>query len=127
MYQTTHLLTVPSTSQVVVDLVAMYLREAGLHVIQSFDLQVAKTAHTHCTCPHHGSELCDCQMIILLAYDHDNKPVTLVAHGKDGKTHISILDDPGSQDSSDIENIIRNALVSVRNDPVQHTLWSDST
>jgi hypothetical protein len=113
MYQTIHLITVPVRSQVFVEMVSMVLREAGLQIIQSFDLQVAKTAHTHCTCPYHGSELCDCQMIILLVYKPDYQPVSLVVHGKDGITHLGILDDPNRQSSSGIENMIRNALVSV--------------
>jgi hypothetical protein len=127
MYQTTHLITVQSSSQAVVDRVIQVLMEAGLQVIQSFDLQAAKTSPTHCACPYHDTELCDCQMIVLLAYNRENKPVTLVAHGKDGKTHIGILDDPSRDRSFVVDDMIRKAILSIRVEPVQSSLYSDAT
>jgi hypothetical protein len=111
----------------VVELISQVLREAGLQVIQSFDLQAAITSHAHCSCPYHGTELCDCQMIVLLAYHSDQKPVTLVAHGKDGNTHIGILAEAGGDRSLGMEDIIRKAIVSIKFDPVNLPQWSDAT
>jgi hypothetical protein len=98
-----------------------------LQVIQSFDLQAAKTSQTHCACPYHDTELCDCQMIVLLAYNRENKPVTLVAHGKDGKTQIGILDDPSLDRSFIVDDMIRRAILSIRVEPLQSSLYSDAT
>jgi hypothetical protein len=127
MYQTTHLITVQSSSQAVVERVIQVFREAGLQVIQSFDLQAAKTSQTHCACPYHDTELCDCQMIVLLVYYRDNKPISLVAHGKDGKTHIGMLDDPSRDQSIGMDDLIRKAIFSVGAESVQPSLWSDVT
>jgi hypothetical protein len=64
------------------------LEIAGYQVIRSFDLQRARAVHTACTCPHHGSAECDCQMIVLLIYLSNGEPYTLLIHGRDGATRI---------------------------------------
>jgi hypothetical protein len=68
----------------------------GMKVIRSFDLQTARAAHVDCTCPHHGKDECDCQLVVLLVYDDQGTPITLVAHGKDNKTHFALVDPPES-------------------------------
>jgi hypothetical protein len=86
------------------------IRVAGLQVVPSFDLQVAISPHSHCSCPHHGTDLCDCQMIVLLVYSQDDHPVSLVAHGKDGKTHIGLINNPGHGGAEEIETIVRSSF-----------------
>lgn len=61
--------------------VTQQLTDAGFRVVQTFDLQVARLAHSDCTCPHHGTDKCDCQMVVLLIYRKREHPVTLVLHG----------------------------------------------
>ena len=110
MIQTAHLLTVEDDSPAVINRAAGVLKNAGFYIVQSFDLRVAKAAHTNCTCPHHGSDLCDYQMIMLLIYDEENKPVTLVAHGHDGKTHVGSINDPAREDSFKVAAHLRSAF-----------------
>lgn len=65
------------------------LVEAGLRSVRTFDLQDARSGSHDCSCPHHGTEKCDCQMVVLLVYGVDNEPETLILHGSDGKTRLS--------------------------------------
>jgi hypothetical protein len=126
MIHTSHLLTIQADGQVVVDQIADVLGKAGLQVVQSFDLQVAKAAHSHCSCPHHGSEKCDCQMIMLLVYERDGKPATLVAHGQDGKTHLGMITDANRGHSSYLMETILN-IFSKNSLFQQQSLWLDAT
>lgn len=69
------------------------LAEAGLRVTRSFDLQSARQAlrdPEDCPCPHHGTADCTCQYVVLLVGLGNEPPLTLVAHGHDGATHLSM-------------------------------------
>jgi hypothetical protein len=127
MFQTTHLLTVPACSHHVVEVLDKVLRDAGLSVVPSFDLQAAKATISPCTCPHHGSALCDCQMIVLLIYEGREKPVTLIAHGQDRKTHIGVINGPDRGDSSRVEAIIQKEFLTDSPNPTNQSLWADAT
>lgn len=74
--------------------VVAQLNNAGLQVIRSFDFQAARTAHTGYSCPYHGADTCTCQLIMLLVYSQDRLPVTLVIHGNDQQTWVSIVNRP---------------------------------
>jgi hypothetical protein len=50
-----------------------------------------------------------------------------VAHGKDGKTHIGMLDDPSRDQSIGMDDLIRKAIFSVGAESVHPSLWSDVT
>jgi hypothetical protein len=121
MIHTSHLLTVQADAQVVVDLIADALNKASLQVVQ-----VAKAAHTHCSCPHHGSDKCDCQMIMLLVYDRDGQPATLVAHGQDGKTHLGMINNSNPKHSACLIDTILN-IFSNNSLFQQQSLWLDAT
>ena len=84
----------------------------GFRVAQTFDLQVARLAHSDCPCPHHGTENCDCQMIVLIIYQKENDPVTLVIHGQDGRTWLSLANPTGQRTNQHLETAIRRALTS---------------
>jgi hypothetical protein len=94
MYPTSAILTLQSDSQAVIEGSIRRLEQSGLQVIRSFDLKVARSTHVGCTCPHHGTQQCDCQMVVLLVYEQEGSPITLVAHGHDGQTHIALVDTP---------------------------------
>jgi hypothetical protein len=68
------------------------LSQAGLSAVQTFNLTTARLGLHDCGCPNHGTEACDCQMIVLLVYGEVPEPATLILHGNDGKTWISIAD-----------------------------------
>lgn len=70
--------------------VTQQLTAAGFRLVQTFDLQVARLAHEGCECPHHGTNACDCQLVVLLVYYKQEEPSTLVIHSRDHSTWISI-------------------------------------
>lgn len=95
---------------VAIDWVSRQINRAGLRVVRTFDLQVARHDHTGCPCPHHGTELCDCQMVVLLVYGAGRQPVSIVAHGHNGQTWFSVVDTPQQRADPGIEAAIRQAL-----------------
>lgn len=86
------------------------LTQAGLRVLQTFDLQSARHAPQECPCPHHGTENCDCQMVILLVYGEYDKPVTLLLHGNKDRTWISLVEDAHQDVASRLGQEVREAL-----------------
>ena len=126
MNQTTHLLTLNIDSETAVSKVIHRLVEDGLEVVRSFDLQAARAAHTCCTCPHHGTEQCDCQMIVLLVYDRQNGPLTLVAHGYNGQTHFSLTETPNQDWERLLKTMILQALAAEGFATIRQG-WSNAT
>jgi hypothetical protein len=94
-----------------IDWVARQIGNAGLQVVRTFDLHVARRAQTSCPCPHHGTDQCDCQMVVLLVYGSDRQPVSIVAHGHNGQTWFSVVDTPQQRADPRVETAIRLALV----------------
>ena len=100
-----------------IDWVASQISRAGLQVVRTFDLQVARHTHASCPCPHHGTEQCDCQMVVLLVYGSgeykpsERQPVSIVAHGYNGQTWFSVVDTPQQRADPRIEAAIRLALI----------------
>jgi hypothetical protein len=86
------------------------LSQAGLSAVQTFNLTTARLGLHDCGCPHHGTAACDCQMIVLLVYGETPEPATLVLHGNDGKTWISIADNTFQKVDSKLFTSIRHAL-----------------
>ncbi|HEX6270532.1 MAG TPA: hypothetical protein VFZ43_09870 [Anaerolineales bacterium] len=86
------------------------LTGAGFRVVQTFDLQVARLAHSNCPCPHHGTENCNCQMMVLLIYGKQDDPASLVIHGQDGRTWLSLANPTGRRANQHLETAIRRAL-----------------
>jgi hypothetical protein len=86
------------------------LSQAGLRPVQTFDLHAARLGLHGCACPNHGTDECDCQMIVLLVYGEADEPVTLILHGNDGKTWISVTDNPLQRTDKKLMTNIRQAL-----------------
>lgn len=86
------------------------LSRAGLRALQTFDLHTAQAGLHECACPNHGTEDCDCQMVILLVYGNAEQPVTLFLHGNDGQTWLSIADSPHQRADPKLVAGIRQAL-----------------
>lgn len=86
------------------------LTDAGLRVVQTFDLQVARLAHTDCTCPHHGMADCDCQLTVLLVYQQDDEPSSLVIHSRDGCTEVSFGSSVAPQIDAQLEQLLEHLL-----------------
>jgi hypothetical protein len=87
-----------------------HLTQSGLQVVQTFDLNTARLDHSLCTCPHHGTEQCDCQMVVLLVYDNGSSPASVVAHGHDGQTWFTLVDFPQQGIPYVLEAAIQDAL-----------------
>lgn len=81
-----------------------------LQVLSSFDLRLARQAHATYICPHHGTAVCDCQMVILLVYGGDARPATVMVRGCDGMTTLSLADGPTERPSPELETAINHAL-----------------
>jgi hypothetical protein len=110
MYQSIPFLSLPADSQTAIPQATQALQAKGLRVLPSFDLQVARASHLHCNCPHHGTEQCDCQLVVLLVYDHAETPVTVVAHTTNGETLFELVDSPQQPANPQIRDRIRSAL-----------------
>lgn len=93
-----------------IDSVVRQIRIIGLRVVCTFDLNVARHAQTTCSCPNHGTDQCDCQMVVLLVYGGDGQPVSIVAHGHNGQTWFSLVDTPQQRPDPRLEVAIRLAL-----------------
>jgi len=86
------------------------LTDAGFRAVQTFDLQVARLAHPDCPCPHHETDDCNCQMIVLLVYGNQVDPATLVIHGQDGRAWLSLAVPVGGHGNHHLEAVIRRTL-----------------
>lgn len=68
------------------------LTKTGLRPVQTFDLSAARLGMPDCACPHHGTDQCDCQLVVLLVYGKTGEPSTLILHGNNGQTWISLAE-----------------------------------
>ncbi len=103
-------LTVSADWRIATTWAVRQLKRAGFEVRRSFDLQVARAAHLDCSCPHHGSQRCDCQMVVFLVYAQQNPPATLVVHSRDGQTQFVLVDTPEQRPDPKFQAAIWRAL-----------------
>ena len=89
------------------------LSHAGLTTVQTFDLTTARLGLHHCDCPNHGTETCDCEMVVLLVYGEPPEPATLILHGNGGKTWVSITDNAVHRVDGKLMTTIRHLLESL--------------
>ncbi|MCZ2076982.1 MAG: hypothetical protein LC130_18545 [Bryobacterales bacterium] len=87
------------------------LTDAGFRVMETFDLHVARLAYLDCPCPYHGTDDCNCQFVVLLVYRKQEDPASLVIHGQDDKTWLSLADPVGKRASQQFETAIRRVLM----------------
>jgi hypothetical protein len=111
--------TVNQTCDEMVPSIQRELVAAGFRVAQSFDLRSALTLVPDCTCPHHGTALCDCQYNVLLVYGQAPMPASLVVHGHDHQCWIALADDPNGRDAKGLATDILPALA------VAHLITTD--
>lgn len=83
------------------------LEKGGLQVLRSFDLRAARAVYTDYSCPHHGTAGCDCQLVVLLVYEENQPPVTLVAQGYDQQSSFFLVDVPSVKPSPRLGAAIR--------------------
>jgi hypothetical protein len=110
MNQASDNLTFQIDPRLAVEQTIQRLDRAGFQVVRSFDLQAARVAQIGCTCPYHGTDLCDCQMVVLLVYGQDNSPITLMLHGHDGQTQIIMVDTPAQSPEPQLANAVLQTI-----------------
>jgi hypothetical protein len=86
------ILYVPQPCDEAVPFFVERMQQSGLQVVRTFDLHETRVGVTTCTCPNHGTEKCDCQMVVLLVYGKENTPASLVADGHNGQTWFSLVE-----------------------------------
>ena len=110
MSQIINLNTFTTSHETAISWITRQLTLLGLLVKPSFDLQVARSAHNNCACPHHGTEQCDCQIVVLLVYGEDEGPVSLIVHGQDGTTFLSMTEEISAEENQSLVDKIVHAL-----------------
>lgn len=86
------------------------LIQVGLRPVQTFDLHTARIGLHNCPCPNHGTDECDCQMVVLLVYGEAEQPETLILHGNGGTTWLSITNNIVSNTTESVAECILNTL-----------------
>jgi len=86
------------------------LTQAGLRSVQTFDLHAVRAGLHDCLCPNHGTDACDCQMVILLIYGESEEPVTLTLHGNDGQTSFTITEAIVNETTTTLVDFIKTTL-----------------
>lgn len=94
MKQVNSILNLPLNCVATSDFLSRVFVDEGLSVKRSFDLQSACSAFSDNICPSHGEGPCDCQLIVLLVYDHlqEQAPISILMHGHSEKTQIGLFD-----------------------------------
>ena len=93
-----------------VDWASRRLEQGGFQAVRTFDLQAARLAHLDCPCPHHGTAQCNCQMVVLLIYQGNSSPVTMVVHGTDKTSWFYLINLPQQPVGQNLEKNIEEAL-----------------
>ena len=114
------LITIEKPSEDTIFGIIQLLENAGLQVIRTFDLQEARLSHSDCPCPHHGTEACDCQMSVLLIYQKEQPPVSLLIHGFQETTWLYLVDTPEQPINQSLDLLIRETLTQSVPGPVEN-------
>ena len=104
------LLSVNRPCEQALDWLTAALGREGMRLLRTFDLQAARLAFGEWSCPHHGTGRCDCQMVVVLVYGKAAQPATLVLHGSDGQTWLSIVNNPLQRADPSMQSRIEQAL-----------------
>ena len=91
------------------------LMARGFQVEQTFDLHAARMSQVDCPCPYHGTTDCTCQMIVLLVFGEKIQPATIVVHGHDEQTSLSMVD---FEDKAMVEDVLQALIPVMENSEV---------
>lgn len=104
------LVTIEKSAEEILCWIIQLLEIAGLQVVRTFDLQEARLLHSECTCPHHGTQACDCQMSVLLIYHGKQPPASLLIHSFQETTWLYLVDTPEQSVDQNLGSLIRESL-----------------
>ena len=107
------LLMTPLSCDEVVAALTQSLRDVGLQTMVSFDSRTVRMEKTAVIppCPHHADSACDCHTIILLVYDGQGQPITLLTHGQDGQAWVTMVQKAGQRQPALEKRITRAVAV----------------
>lgn len=111
----TQLLTINRTGSETIQWLTASLMQAGLQVSQSFDLRSVRDAFAACTCDLQA-DACDCDMAILLVYGTAATPATIMAHSRNGRTWLSLVDTSGQRAPAALEKTILQTILTISDD-----------
>jgi hypothetical protein len=89
---------IPAGWEQTVDRLDALFADSDVAVVQSFDLQTARAElrdPAACPCPYHGTDRCTCQYIVYLVYTDEPEPTSVIVHGHDNWTYVSVEDSAG--------------------------------
>lgn len=113
MSNLTPILTLNKEAETAVTWMLSLLHAHGFHVERTFDLHIARLAQTHCPCPHHGTEDCSCQMVVLLIHGNDQKPVTIIIHGNESQACLSLVESENKPAGTKVIELIDHELANL--------------
>ena len=102
-------IVVPCSGEQAAQLVVDGLSQRGFHVVRSFDLNVATNGL--CDCPHHGTEKCTCQYVVLLVYGATGAPAVVTPNSRDEQSHLEIVSDANAPSDPSLVDHVLTALV----------------
>ena len=114
------LLVLDQTCEQVLAWINGKLTDAGFRLVKTFDLHVARYAHLGCPCPQHGTDDCNCQMIVVLVYGNQGDPATLIIHGQEGRAWLSLAIPVDGHSNQHLEVAVRRILMPHRADIPTH-------
>jgi hypothetical protein len=115
MNHLTSILTLRQSAETTVAWIMQRLMARSFQVEQTFDLNAARMSQVDCPCPYHGTNNCTCQMIVLLARGQKTQPVTIVVHGHDDQTWLSVVD---IENRATNENVVQALLPVIENSEI---------
>ncbi len=110
MNQINSILTLPLNCDSSVELICKIFMDSSLRVTRSFDLKSACSAFSNNICQVHGDGTCDCQLVVLLVYNQERLPVSVVLHGHNGKTQLGFADDLGHAAPPNLLKLLQRLL-----------------
>ena len=115
MSNLTSILTLHQSAEATVAWAMQRLMTYGFQVEQTFELHAERMMQVDCPCPYHGTGDCTCQMVVLLIHRPKALPVTIVVHGHDDRTSLSLVD---MANQSTDESIIQALLSVIENSEI---------
>lgn len=95
---------------IVIKSLTQALNASGLRVFKSFDLRSACSTLGEDICPHHKTSPCDCQVAVLLVYELEDHPISLIIHSHRGLTEITCDEHPVFRPSQPSHEILSRIM-----------------
>ncbi len=121
MNSTSFFMTIEKSGEETISWTIQQLKNSGMRVMRTFDLRETRLSHPDCPCPHHGTELCDCQMSVILIYHGDQSPASLLIHSFHETTWLYLVDTPEQPVNHALGFLIREILAQPVPEPINNS------